>query len=108
MPKVTLFYAQSDPLVTLNDLCPKWLKIYALSDPPAMRKQRGTEHPLYNRRVLSIVFAMEINETYTVDKLVKKWTWDDVPHDEGSKPGDFLWKSFNAKFPLIWSIELWR
>ena len=35
MPKVTLFYAQSDPLVTLNDLCPKWLKIYALSDPPA-------------------------------------------------------------------------
>ena len=36
MPKVTLFYAQSDPLVTLNDLCPKWLKIYALSDPPAL------------------------------------------------------------------------
>ena len=36
MPKVTLFYAQSDPRVTLNDLCPKWLKIYALSDPPAL------------------------------------------------------------------------
>ena len=41
MPKVTLFYAQSDPLVTLNDLCPKWLKIYALSDPPAFIEQRA-------------------------------------------------------------------
>ena len=41
MPKVILFYAQSDPLVTLNDLCPKWLKIYALSDPPAAKSLPG-------------------------------------------------------------------
>ena len=34
MPKVTLFYAPSDPLSTLNDLCPKWLKKCALSDHP--------------------------------------------------------------------------
>lgn len=43
---------------------------------------------------------MEINETYTGGKLVKKWASDDVPHDEGSKSGDILWKSFHAKFPL--------
>ena len=30
-------YAQSDYLSTLNDLCPKWLKICALSDPPAFK-----------------------------------------------------------------------
>ena len=36
MPKATLFYAQSDPLSAMGDLCPKWLKIYALRDPPAL------------------------------------------------------------------------
>ena len=38
VPKVTLFYAQSDPVSAMGDLCPKWLKIYALRDPPAHYK----------------------------------------------------------------------
>ena len=49
MPKMTLFYAQSDPVVTLNDLCPKWLKIYALSDPPANNgTPYGKRDPYYS------------------------------------------------------------
>ena len=56
MPKVTLFYAPSDPLSTLNDLCPKWLKKCALSDPPTL---------------LHLVFSMKVGWVASSDHWSK-------------------------------------
>ncbi len=119
MPKVTLFYAQSDPLVTLNDLCPKRLKIYALSDPPAvLLYQRYTrtwvDHKsdlicIWNSCMYGVSRAAGHWQSFLGTVKLGPWAWSFHCFSDWWQTATW-WGNLNAELPTacLWFVEFWR